>query len=206
MLAAIAQASGLDYAQTLTGFKWISRLPNLRFGYEEALGYCVDPEHVRDKDGITAGLLIAELANSLQEQGRTLQDVLDELDRAHGVHATDQVSVRLGSPGLIAQVMAHVRAHPPATVGGLPVERIDDLELGIDGLPPTDGLRIMLARGGRVIVRPSGTEPKVKCYLQVIEPVDVAAGGTLEGARQSARSQLDALKADVRSWLVAQPG
>lgn len=206
MLASIARAAGLEYVQTLTGFKWIGRVPDLRFGYEEALGYCVDPEHVRDKDGITAGLLVVELASSLIEQGRTIQDVLDDLDRAHGVHATEQVAVRLASPQLIAEVMDQLRTHPPTAVAGIGVERLDDLELGIDGLPPTDGLRINLARGCRVIVRPSGTEPKVKCYLQVIERVEGGTEGALAHARQNARSRLNALKADVQAWLLPGRG
>ncbi|MFM7147247.1 MAG: phospho-sugar mutase, partial [Actinomycetales bacterium] len=142
MLQSIARAAAVGYAQTLTGFKWISRVPNLRFGYEEALGYCVDPEHVRDKDGITAGLLIVALAGRLLDQGRTLADVLDELDRSHGVHATAQISRRMADPALILDLMQRLRAHPPQTVAGIRVHRIDDLELGVDGLPPTEGIRL----------------------------------------------------------------
>lgn len=204
MLASIARAAGLDYAQTLTGFKWISRVPNLRFGYEEALGYCVDPAHVRDKDGITAGLLVVDLASRLLDQGRTLADALDDLDRAHGVHATAQVSRRLPSPALIGELMARMRTSPPGALAGIPVERIDDLELGVDGLPPTDGIRLNLAQGCRVIVRPSGTEPKVKCYLQVIEPV--LPGGDLVQARIAAQRRLDRLRVDVEALLAPVRG
>lgn len=204
MLASIARAAGLDYAQTLTGFKWISRVPNLRFGYEEALGYCVDPAHVRDKDGITAGLLVVDLASRLLDQGRTLADALDDLDRAHGVHATAQVSRRLPSPALIGELMARLRTSPPGALAGIPVERIDDLELGVDGLPATDGIRLNLAQGCRVIVRPSGTEPKVKCYLQVIEPV--LPGDDLVQARIAAQRRLDRLRVDVEALLAPVPG
>jgi phosphomannomutase len=202
MLASIARTANLDYTQTLTGFKWISRVPNLRFGYEEALGYCVDPEAVRDKDGITAALLVVELASTLLEQGRFLQDVLDDLDRVHGVHATAQISVRLADPDLILQVMNRLRHDPPTMVGGMRVRRIDDLERGLDGLPPTDGLRIYLAQGCRVIIRPSGTEPKVKCYLQAVEP----ATDDLALARSAARSRLVQMRGDVEAWLTADPG
>lgn len=197
MLASIAASAGLAYAQTLTGFKWISRVPDLRYGYEEALGYCVDPAHVRDKDGITAGLMMVELASFLKSQGRGIVDVLDELDRQHGVHVTAQVSIRLPSAEAIEAVMARLRQAPPARIGQDPVERIDDLTVGIDGLPPTDGIRFWLAGRGRVIIRPSGTEPKVKCYLQVIQPVD----GSIDRARQLARTRIEALRGDVMAWL-----
>ncbi|HBJ73827.1 MAG TPA: phosphomannomutase [Actinobacteria bacterium] len=198
MLAAIAASASVKYRQTLTGFKWISRVPDLAFGYEEALGYCVDPAHVRDKDGITAALLFAEMAASAKAEGRTVQDLLDQLAVDHGVYATAQVSVRMANAGLIAKSMHELRQHPPTSVGGLAVERLDDLEQPIDGLPPTDGIRFILEGGGRVIVRPSGTEPKVKCYLQVIEAVhetDIAA------ARQAADASLARIATDARLWL-----
>ncbi|MDO9484815.1 MAG: phospho-sugar mutase [Actinomycetota bacterium] len=198
MLEAIAQSAGVGYEQTLTGFKWISRVPGLVFGYEEALGYCVDPEHVRDKDGITAALLFAELAASLQAQGQTVQGLLDQLAREHGVYATAQISVRLANPALISKAMHELRLHPPASVGGFAVLHVDDLEQPSDGLPPTDGLRFILEGGGRVIVRPSGTEPKVKCYLQVVEAVD---GPDIGLARQRAADALVSISTDAREWL-----
>ncbi|MBU6243905.1 MAG: phospho-sugar mutase [Actinomycetales bacterium] len=197
MLASIAGDAGVGYAQTLTGFKWISRVPGLLFGYEEALGYCVDPAHVRDKDGITAALVLIEMADALREQGRTVQDALDELDRRHGVHATEQLSIRFADLSGIAAVIDRLRAQPPALVAGSAVERVDDLSLGADALPPTDGLRLTLAGGGRVIVRPSGTEPKLKCYLQVIEP----ASDDLAGARDRAAARLQALRDAMREYL-----
>lgn len=198
MLEAIARAADVPYAQTLTGFKWISRVPGLAYGYEEALGYCVDPAHVRDKDGVTAALLFAELAASMKAQGRTVQDALDDLAREHGVYATAQVSVRVQDLSLIAKAMAALRLSPPAQVAGRRVLAVDDLLLPADGLPPTDGLRFALEGGARVLVRPSGTEPKVKCYLQVIEPV---RSGQVDAARERAGAALSAIAADVRKWL-----
>jgi phosphomannomutase len=197
MLGRIAAAGGQPYAETLTGFKWIGRVDGLAFGYEEALGYCVDPEHVRDKDGISALLLICELAARLKSEGRSLLDVLDDLAAAHGVHATGQVSVRVTDLSDIANAMARLRATPPTSLGGYAVERADDLSLGSAQLPPTDGLRYSLAGGGRVIIRPSGTEPKLKCYLEVVVPVDGGHRSQVAPARAVAAQRLAALHADV---------
>ncbi|SEO99990.1 phosphomannomutase [Actinacidiphila rubida] len=198
LLSRIAAAAGLDYEDTLTGFKWIARVPNLRYGYEEALGYCVDPAGVRDKDGITAALLVAEMAAELRTQGRGLTDVLDDLAVEHGLHATDQLSVRVADLSLIADAMARLRADPPATLAGLTVVSAEDLQEGAGGLPPTDGLRYRLTGDGvssaRVVVRPSGTEPKIKCYLEAVVP---AARADLAGARATAAATLSALKADL---------
>lgn len=196
LLARIAAAAGLPFTETLTGFKWIGRVPDLAFGYEEALGYCCDPARVRDKDGVSALLLLCDLAARLKAEGRTLVDRLDDLARAHGLHATDQVSMRVADLGLIATAMERLRIDAPSELGGLAVERVDDLGMGIDGLPPTDGLRFALAGGARVIVRPSGTEPKLKCYLEVVVPV--AADGDVDAARITAASRLDALGGDIR--------
>ena len=198
MLEAIASTYRLGYAQTLTGFKWIARVPNLMFGYEEALGYCVDPDHVKDKDGITAALMIAEMTSRLKAKDRTLQDVLDDLALAFGVHATRQVSVRVDDLARIDDVMGRLRSHPPTSVAGREVKTIDDLNKGLDGLPPTDGLRIRLSSSASIIVRPSGTEPKVKCYLQSVVPV---VDDDLPAARQAADDELDAIAADVTRWL-----
>ncbi len=197
LLANMAEAAGQPFAETLTGFKWISKVDGLVFGYEEALGYCVDPEHVKDKDGISALLLLCELAAAEKAQGRTLVDVLDDLALAHGLHATDQLSVRVTDLSEISRAMDRLRTTPPTTLGGLRVETVDDLAAGVGGLPPTDGLRYRLADGARVIVRPSGTEPKLKCYLEVVVPVDPAAG--VDAARISAAARLDALRDDVRA-------
>jgi phosphomannomutase len=199
LLGRIAEAAGLGYAETLTGFKWISRTEGLRYGYEEALGYCVDPEGVRDKDGVTAALLVAELAAGLKRDGRTLTDLLDELALTHGLHATDQLSVRVEDLSLIAAAMRTLREQPPTALAGLTVTRADDLTAGSAELPPTDGLRYYLAgesvRGARIVVRPSGTEPKLKCYLEVVLPVGAAA--ELDDARKRAAELLGALKRDL---------
>ncbi|MDQ5973841.1 MAG: phosphomannomutase [Actinomycetota bacterium] len=198
LLAEIAADFHLAYAQTLTGFKWIARVPDLMFGYEEALGYCVDPNGVRDKDGITAALMIVEMATRMLYKGRTLTDVLDDIALQHGVYATSQVSVRVSDLSRIAEVMSALRTTPPASVAGVPVASFEDLEEGADGLPPTDGLRFTLASGARIIVRPSGTEPKVKCYLQSVVPV---VHDDLIAARAQAGSELRAMAADVARWL-----
>ncbi|AWZ10230.1 MULTISPECIES: phospho-sugar mutase [unclassified Streptomyces] len=197
LLGRIAEAAGLGYEETLTGFKWISRVEGLRYGYEEALGYCVDPEGVRDKDGVTAALLVAELASELKEQGRTLTDLLDDLAMAHGLHATDQLSVRVEDLSVIASAMAALRAEPPVSLAGLRVASAEDLNQGTATLPPTDGLRYYLEGDykARVIVRPSGTEPKLKCYLEVVVPV--AEASDLEPARARGREVLDAIKKDL---------
>lgn len=199
MLERIAEEAGVPFATTLTGFKWISRVPDLGFGYEEALGYCVDPLHVHDKDGITAALLSLELVAYLNAQGRTVFDVLDDLALRHGVHATRQVSVRFASADAIAATVVDVVAHPPPELGGLLVEESLDLEGGYAGLPPTSGLLLHLD-GARVIVRPSGTEPKVKCYLEVVRRVD---GAGLAIAREEATATLDTLEEAVRQRLSA---
>ncbi|MER7235315.1 phospho-sugar mutase [Streptomyces olivaceus] len=194
LLGRIAAKAGLPHAETLTGFKWIARVEDIRYGYEEALGYCVDPEGVRDKDGITAALLITELASTLKEAGRTLLDLLDDLAVEHGLHATDQLSVRVEDLSLIAAAMHRLREQPPTGLAGLSVTNAEDLTRGTDTLPPTDGLRYTLD-GARVVVRPSGTEPKLKCYLEVVVPVSDHAA--LPAARTKATDLLTALKRDL---------
>lgn len=193
----IASDSGIPFQRTLTGFKWISRVPGLTFGYEEALGYCVDPHHVADKDGITAGLMLCEMSAKLKAEGRSLDGVLDDLARRFGVFLTSQVSVRSEHVADVAAHMATVLAHPPTSLAGSLVHSIENLSDGVDGLPPTAGLRIELADGGRVIIRPSGTEPKVKAYLQVVEPVE----NDLGLARSSAHERMRLLTHDVRALL-----
>jgi phosphomannomutase len=198
LLGRIAAAHGLGYVETLTGFKWISRVDGLRYGYEEALGYCVDPAGVRDKDGVSAALLMAELAATLKAEGRVLTDLLDDLAREHGLHATDQLSVRVDDLALIEDAMARLRAEPPTTLGGRAVEQAEDLLEGTDTLPPTDGLRYRLADGGRVVVRPSGTEPKLKGYLEVVVPV---ADSDVAAARRTAAEALAAIKDNLATAL-----
>ncbi|MFB6858858.1 phospho-sugar mutase [Streptomyces sp. NPDC056341] len=197
LLGRIAEKAGLPYEETLTGFKWIARVDGLRYGYEEALGYCVDPEGVRDKDGITAALLVTELASTLKEQGRTLLDALDDLAVAHGLHATDQLSVRVEDLAIITEAMAALRGTPPTELAGLRVAQAEDLTQGTATLPPTDGLRYTLdgEYRARVIVRPSGTEPKLKCYLEAVIPVEAHAD--LASARAEGTRVLNAIKRDL---------
>jgi phosphomannomutase len=174
LLGEIAAAHGIAYQETLTGFKWLSKIDGLVFGYEEALGYCVDPGGVRDKDGITAALRIAEHVAALKADGRTVLEQLAEIDAAYGAHRTDQLSVRVSDLAEIPRMMAALRQEPPKELGGLAVRRVDDLSQGSESLPPTDGLRFVLD-GARVVVRPSGTEPKLKCYLEAGSAETLAA-------------------------------
>jgi phosphomannomutase len=206
LLGAIARGAGLGFRETLTGFKWISRAAeDLAFGYEEALGYCVDPTGVRDKDGISAGLLVTEMAAALKAEGRGVPDVLDDLATAHGVHATSQVSLRFTDLSAIPALMASLRAQPPTGFGGLAVAESIDLEAGSPDLPPTDGLKYMLGGvpgidGARVIIRPSGTEPKIKAYLEVRAPV---GDDGVAAARSLADQRLTAVAEDVRTRLTS---
>ncbi|GAB7192322.1 phospho-sugar mutase [Kineococcus sp. NUM-3379] len=193
LLERIAAHHGLAFSPALTGFKWIARVPGLEFGYEEALGYCVAPHVVRDKDGISTAVLVARAVEALRRGGRTLPDVLDELAVRHGVHATGAVSQRVGDLSLIPEAMHRLRAAPPAQLAGAAVTAVEDLAGGVDGLPPTDGLRFRTAAGARVVVRPSGTEPKLKCYCEVVVPV----AGDLPGARAAAAEALAALRHDI---------
>lgn len=198
LLGRIAAAHGVRHAETLTGFKWIARAPGLIFGYEEALGYCAAPHLVRDKDGVTAALLAAELVAGLAAQGRRVGDALDDLARAHGVHATDQLSVRVEDLAVIDAVMRRLRATPPVSLGGAPVTAFDDLLDPAPGLPPTDGLRLRTADAVRVVVRPSGTEPKLKCYLEAVVPLGPdAPDGELAAARALAAQRLAAVRSDL---------
>jgi len=199
LLAAMAAGAGIRHEETLTGFKWISRVAGLRYGYEEAIGYCVDPPQVRDKDGISAALLLAEMAAGLRAQGRSLHDVLDDLSVAHGVHATDAFAVRVEDLSLLGTLMSRLRDKPPTEVGDVPVARTDDLALGSDRLPPTDGLRYLLADNSRVIVRPSGTEPKLKVYLEAIVAVGRSTG--LQEARLEASVRLERMGASMRKMV-----
>ncbi|WP_426302642.1 phospho-sugar mutase [Arthrobacter sp. R-11] len=199
LLSRIAAAAGAAHEETLTGFKWISRVPGLVYGYEEALGYCVAPELVRDKDGISASLLIAELAAAAKAAGQTVFDTLDELYLMHGLHASDQLSIRVADLGLLDAMMNRLRSDPPEAFGGSAVEQFTDLSEGSEQLPPTDGLLYLTRDQSRVIIRPSGTEPKLKCYLEVIVPVESAA--ELPEARAAARTALDRILADVREAL-----
>lgn len=199
LLSRIAAAAGFDHEETLTGFKWISRVPGLVYGYEEALGYCVAPDLVKDKDGISAAVLIAELAATAKAGGKTIFDTLDELYLQHGLHASDQLSIRVADLGLLDAMMNRLRVSPPESFGSSAVEVSTDLSVGSDQLPPTDGLLYVTRNLTRVIIRPSGTEPKLKCYLEVIHQVGSAA--ELPEARQAARAGLDEVLRDVSEAL-----
>ncbi|CAB4635253.1 unannotated protein [freshwater metagenome] len=166
-LSKVAEHYGFGFRETLTGFKWISKVPDLIFGFEEALGYCVDAEHTPDKDGISAALIIADLANRLASQGKTIADRLDDLGALFGHYATGQISIRVTDLSIIANLMNQLREETPSVIDGTQAA-FRDLALGGNGLAPTDGVRFDLEDGRRVIVRPSGTEPKLKCYLQAI--------------------------------------
>jgi phosphomannomutase len=201
LLGKIAAAAGARYAETLTGFKWIVRagdqLPGSRFvfGYEEALGYAVGTT-VRDKDGISAALAVLALATAARADGRTLADCWDELETSHGVHLTAQVTLATQAP---AAVLARLRDAPPASLGGEPVTGLSDLAAGAGGLPPSDVLTFRLP-GARVVIRPSGTEPKLKAYLEVAEPV---TGRGLGAARRAAAGRLAPLRASVTALVCA---
>ncbi|MCR6711627.1 MAG: phospho-sugar mutase [Demequina sp.] len=197
-LKAIAERHGHSHVNTLTGFKWISRVPGLVYGYEEAIGYCVDPAHVRDKDGISAGTLMAVLVADLKAEGRTLSDAIDDLARQYGVYLTRQVAVRYSDLAEIPATMARVLGAPPERLAGSAVTSTDDMGEGFAGLLPTTGLHLATASNARVIIRPSGTEPKVKAYLEVIKPV---ADGDVASARALAEEEMMALEADVRAVL-----
>src|SRR5215207_5097730 len=170
-LETVARAYDLDFEATLTGFKWISRATDLVFGFEEALGYLVNPETVRDKDGISAAVAFLSLAAELKAAGKTVADHLDEFVLRFGCFASTQISLRVTDLSRIGEIMARLRAQPPASVGGIRVDRIEDLAEGVGALPPSDVLRIVLEGGGRVMVRPSGTEPKLKVYIDAVGDV-----------------------------------
>jgi phosphomannomutase len=163
-LGAVAEAHGLGFTETLTGFKWVSRAPGLVFGYEEALGYLVNPGTVRDKDGVSAAIAFLDLARGLAAEGRTVASRLDEFAERFGHYGSAQISLRVTDLSEIDRVMQRLRADPPAEIAGLAIERIDDLSRGDGGVPASDVLRLRLD-GARVMVRPSGTEPKLKIYL-----------------------------------------
>jgi phosphomannomutase len=199
LLSRIAAAAGVQYAETLTGFKWIVRAGELRpasrfvFGYEEALGYAVG-DTVRDKDGIGAALALLSLAARARSGGESLLDAYDALEAAHGVHMTAQLTVATSAP---VDVMARLRAASPAELAGHQVSSITDLTGGTRELPSADLLSYRMQRA-RVVIRPSGTEPKIKAYLEVVEPVN---GGRLDEARRAARARIDPLREAVRELL-----
>ena len=183
ILKKIAEHYNIEFKETLTGFKWLAKINNLSFGYEEALGYAVDAKTVNDKDGISAAITLAQIATDLAADGKTLLDLLDEIWARHGFHATEQISIRLNDLSKVAVILGGLRSNPPQEIAGRLVTLIDDLAAPTDGLPPTDGLRIWLAGGVRIIIRPSGTEAKMKCYIEVIEKDSTTAQVVLDQLR-----------------------
>ncbi|CAN5901828.1 phospho-sugar mutase [soil metagenome] len=202
LLGRMAAAAGVAYEETLTGFKWLSRAAGegrrLGFAYEEALGFCVG-DLVADKDGITAAVVFAEAVAVLAAEGRIVLDVLDDLARSHGVHLTGQWSARVAGVDAMATLgaaMGVLRSSPPTELAGRTVSEVVDLIDGdpARGFPPIDVLTLQLD-GARVVVRPSGTEPKLKCYVEVVEPV--AGDGDLAAARARAAEALEELTAAI---------
>lgn len=169
ILKKIAAHYNLEFKETLTGFKWLAKIEGLTFGYEEALGYAVDAITVNDKDGVSAAITLAQIATDLAEDGKTVLDLLDEVWARHGFHATEQISIRLSDLSKVGVILGGLRNNPPKEIAARSVTSIDDLAAPKDGLPPTDGLRIWLDGGVRIIIRPSGTEAKMKCYIEAIE-------------------------------------
>lgn len=194
-LQVVAEHFGLEFHSTLTGFKWISRAPDIRFGFEEALGYLVNPETVRDKDGVSAAVAMLGMIAEAREQGRTLADLLTQFAETFGFFESGQVSLRVDDVSVIGRIMAALRAAPPVEIGGVAVERIDDLLTGVEGFPPSDVLRVWLADGSRVIVRPSGTEPKLKAYLDVRGDSAADAAARLAALDAGARALIAAAQA-----------
>jgi phosphomannomutase len=195
LLAALARDYGQPFRYTLTGFKWIGRVPGLAFGYEEALGYCCDPAAVSDKDGITALLRVLALAADLDRRGMTIGDRLTEIADHYGVYATDQMSFRVAEMTAITDAMSRLRSDPPDELAGQPVslsDLSDGLGLGDAGvLPPTDAV-LITGESIKVVARPSGTEPKLKCYLEAHVPTD-------DCAVAEARSEADRILGKLRS-------
>ena len=211
MLSALAHRAGVAYVETLTGFKWIARAARLRpgyrllFGYEEALGYAVS-DAVADKDGLSAALVVADMAARAKRDGRSLLDRFDELESVLGVHSTAQWSLRLtgtDAPRQMSSLMAHWRAAPPERLAGLEVTEVRDLARGEDGLPPSDVLILRLGGAGRVVLRPSGTEPKLKVYFEATTGPSGPAG--LAEARRAAQVRLEELRRHVAKLLTPSP-
>jgi phosphomannomutase len=196
-LSAIAAAYGQPFVYTLTGFKWIGRVPRLAYGYEEAIGYCVDPAAVPDKDGISALARLLRLAADLKAEGKSIPDRLDEIARRYGVYETDQLSVRVQDLQIIAAAMTRLRANPPRILAGQPTSVVD-LARGTAELPATDAVLIN-GETLKVVVRPSGTEPKLKCYLETRLPA--ARSANLAAGRSEARLTLATIRAEMSAAL-----
>ena len=189
-LRKISSHYGIDFQEVLTGFKWIAKIEDLAFGYEEAIGYAVDSDNVNDKDGISAAIFLAQIAMDLKRDGLTISDLLNQVWERHGFHGTEQISIRVTDMSAITHLLTGLRANPPREIAGRAVESIDDLAAPSDGLPPTEGLRIWLAGGIRIIVRPSGTEAKMKCYIEVVTATSDESQKLLDEIRQPLKELL----------------
>ncbi|MBZ8178067.1 phospho-sugar mutase [Corynebacterium sp. 3HC-13] len=187
ILEQIARRNGLSFRPTLTGFKWIGRTPHLTFGYEEALGYCTDPEWVRDKDGISACLRVADLAAR-----RDLAEFAHEIDQLYSVYLTRPLTLRFTCSENISSTLANVIADPPKSLAGSPVVSCYDLAERYAGLPSTPGIMLISQAGDRVVIRPSGTEPKLKCYLE-----------TVDHSADQAAQRMDHIEAELSACLKA---
>ncbi|TLP76809.1 phospho-sugar mutase [Nesterenkonia sphaerica] len=200
LLGNLAQSRGMGHEETLTGFKWLARVPNIVFGYEEAIGFDVDPVHVRDKDGISAALIFCELISDLKAKGATALSVLDEIAAEAGVHVTGQVTIRVENLADLGQITAALRQEPPTEIAGDPV--VEALDLQSEPLPgkdftpakSTDALIYLTSAGHRVIVRPSGTEPKVKCYLEAVAAPETQQPEAVAAARGDAQQHLERMR------------
>jgi phosphomannomutase len=167
VLGKIAKTHGIEFHETLTGFKWLAKIPNLRFGYEEALGYAVDAISVNDKDGISAALLLAQCAAELKRDGHTMAGYLKNIWETYGYHGTEQISIRVSNIAQVDKVLERIRNHHPESLSGIELTRFIDLSQPEDDLPSTNGVTMWFGENIRVIVRPSGTEAKLKCYIEV---------------------------------------
>lgn len=194
LVAKLAEKYNVSHQVTLTGFKWIARVPGLVYGFEEALGYCVDPSYIRDKDGIAACSRLASIAATQKSKGSDMQAILDDFAYEFGLHASAPLTVRVDDLSLIAKGMENLRTHGIDMIAGSKVTATVDLSEGSEDLPPTDGLLYLTEADDQIVVRPSGTEPKLKCYIEVIEPVT----GDIQLTRQAAQARLDQIKIDMR--------
>lgn len=192
-LGKIAEHFDLSHHETLTGFKYVSRVPDLLFGFEEALGYLVDPDVVRDKDGISAALAIIDLANHMADEGKTLWDYLGAIEEAVGAFASGQITIKIDPVRADTSISDLLRAKPPTKIGPHAVTTADDFLKGVGDFPQDNILRYYLADGSRVIVRPSGTEPKIKVYLDTAGVTRADAEAALGSLESAVRSLLDSL-------------
>nr|WP_309478050.1 hypothetical protein [Leucobacter luti] len=202
-LRAVAKEYGLDYAETLSGFKWVSRVPGLIFGFEEALGYLTHPDTVRDKDGISASADAIALVRELAAEGRTVWDLLDEASERFGHFASSQITLRLESMAAATALAARIRQEPPQFFGDVAVDQVQDLLVPGLAEVPADVLRFDLSDGARVMIRPSGTEPKLKVYLDTFS--DAGSAAERRDAAEAALARLDAAVRKTLAALLAEP-